>query len=76
MQSVLVTHRLTNVSIADRIVVLKKGRVIQHGSFAELLADRGGLFRELWDLQNERTGSGSCPASSGDDVAPNQHALF
>ncbi|CAM5694012.1 ATP-binding cassette domain-containing protein OS=Streptomyces alboniger OX=132473 GN=CP975_02865 PE=4 SV=1 [Streptomyces alboniger] len=53
---VLVTHRLTNVSIADRIVVLQKGRVIQHGSFAELLADRGGLFRELWDRQNERTG--------------------
>ncbi|MEW2399993.1 ABC transporter ATP-binding protein [Streptomyces sp. NPDC046862] len=53
---VLVTHRLTNVAIADRIVVLNKGRVIQDGTFDELLAQRDGLFRELWDLQNERTG--------------------
>ncbi|WP_406303694.1 ABC transporter ATP-binding protein/permease [Streptomyces sp. NBC_00885] len=73
---VLVTHRLTNVAIADRIVVLDKGRVIQHGTFAELLADRDGLFRELWDLQNERTGRIPAPADASDDVAPNQHALF
>ncbi|MEU9987858.1 ABC transporter ATP-binding protein [Streptomyces sp. NPDC048045] len=73
---VLVTHRLTNVAIADRIVVLDKGRVIQHGSFAELLADHGGLFRELWDLQNERTGHVPAPSSSEHDLAPNQHALF
>ncbi|MGW0885365.1 ATP-binding cassette domain-containing protein [Streptomyces sp. NPDC002671] len=53
---VLVTHRLTNVTIADRIVVLAKGRVIQHGTPEERLTQRDGLFRELWDLQNERTG--------------------
>lgn len=73
---VLVTHRLTNVAVADRIVVLNKGRVIQHGSFAELLADRGGLFRELWDLQNERTGQIPAPTSPTHEVAPSQHALF
>ncbi|MFJ9841780.1 ABC transporter ATP-binding protein [Kitasatospora sp. NPDC101155] len=53
---VLVTHRLTNVAIADRIVVLEDGKVLQEGTFAELVADAGGRFRELWDLQNERTG--------------------
>ncbi|MGW2998710.1 ABC transporter ATP-binding protein [Streptomyces sp. NPDC001155] len=73
---VLVTHRLTNVAIADRIVVLSKGRVVQDGSFAELLADRGGLFRELWDLQNERTGQIPAPTSPEHTVAPNQHVLF
>ncbi|MFE6867236.1 ABC transporter ATP-binding protein [Kitasatospora sp. NPDC057692] len=53
---VLVTHRLTNVAVADRIVVLEAGKVLQEGTFAELVADEGGRFRELWDLQNERTG--------------------
>ncbi len=53
---VLVTHRLTNVAVADRIVVLENGRVLQEGTFAELVADGAGRFRELWDLQNERTG--------------------
>ncbi|MFB7475199.1 ABC transporter ATP-binding protein [Kitasatospora sp. NPDC056184] len=50
---VLVTHRLANVSVADRIVVLEHGRVIQHGTFTELVA-RPGRLRELWELQNDR----------------------
>ncbi|MFC5720684.1 ABC transporter ATP-binding protein [Streptomyces gamaensis] len=50
---VLVTHRLANVAVADRIVVLDHGRVVQQGGFDELVAVPG-LFRELWLLQNER----------------------
>ncbi|TQF07172.1 ABC transporter ATP-binding protein [Kitasatospora acidiphila] len=53
---VLVTHRLTNVAIADRIVVLEDGPVIQQGTFDQLVAQEGSRFRELWDLQNDRTG--------------------
>lgn len=53
---VLVTHRLTNVAVADRIVVLEDGKVLQEGTFTQLVAEKGGRFRELWDLQNERSG--------------------
>ncbi|MCQ4041274.1 ABC transporter ATP-binding protein [Streptantibioticus rubrisoli] len=58
---VLVTHRLTNVTIADRIVVLQGGRVVQQGTFDELVAVPG-LFRDLWSLQNDR-GTASAAAN-------------
>lgn len=51
---VLITHRLANVSVADRIVVLDRGRVVQEGSY-EQLTQEPGLFRTLWELQ-QRTG--------------------
>ena len=51
---VLVTHRLANVAIADEIVVMESGRVVQRGTFDELLGDEKGLFAELWRLQQDR----------------------
>ena len=48
----LVTHRLQNVRLADRIYVLDRGRVVQCGTYDELLA-QDGLFQELRRLQDE-----------------------
>jgi len=42
----LLTHRLTNIKHADRILVLENGRVIEQGNYAELLA-ADGIFRRL-----------------------------
>ncbi|MFF1401710.1 ATP-binding cassette domain-containing protein [Streptomyces sp. NPDC058294] len=50
----LITHRLANVAVADRIVVLDAGRVVQEGTYAQLTR-QPGLFRTLWELQ-QRTG--------------------
>ncbi|MER8044479.1 ABC transporter ATP-binding protein [Streptomyces sp. NPDC094032] len=50
---VLVTHRLANVAVADRIIVLSHGRIIQQGTYTEL-AEAPGLFQELLRLQNDR----------------------
>jgi ATP-binding cassette subfamily B protein len=50
---VLVTHNLANTSVADRIVVMDKGRVVQEGTFHELV-NQPGLMRDLWRLQQDR----------------------
>ncbi|MFP8941666.1 ABC transporter ATP-binding protein [Streptomyces fenghuangensis] len=50
---VLVTHNLANTSIADRVVVMDKGRVVQTGTFHELI-NRPGLMQGLWRLQQDR----------------------
>ena len=47
---VLVSHRFSSVREADRIVVLREGRVDDTGTHDELLA-RGGLYAELYTLQ-------------------------
>ena len=48
--TVLVSHRFSTVRMADRIVVLQGGAVVEAGTHEELLA-RGGLYAELFSLQ-------------------------
>ncbi|MEU7640934.1 ABC transporter ATP-binding protein [Streptomyces sp. NPDC039016] len=45
-----VTHRLANTRLADRILVLKDGHIVENGSYEQLLTG-GGLFEELHRLQ-------------------------
>lgn len=44
---ILITHRLSTLSIADRIVVLRDGSVAEEGTYQEL-QERNGEFRRLW----------------------------
>ncbi len=48
--TVLVSHRFSTVLMADLIVYLDGGKVVEYGSHAELLA-RGGRYAELFELQ-------------------------
>ncbi len=48
--AVLISHRFSTVRMADRILVLQQGRLLEDGSHEELLA-RGGLYAELFQLQ-------------------------
>ena len=43
-------HRLATLLDADRILVMDRGRVVQSGTHAELLA-LGGLYADLYRLQ-------------------------
>jgi ABC-type multidrug transport system fused ATPase/permease subunit len=51
----LITHRLVGLEKMDEILVLRQGRVIERGQHQDLL-DAGGLYRRMWDLQNQILG--------------------
>jgi len=48
--AVLISHRFSTVRMADRILFLEKGRLIEYGSHAELL-NFDGKYAELFQLQ-------------------------
>lgn len=50
--AVLISHRFSTVRMADRIVVLADGRILELGSHAELIA-LGGTYARLFNLQAE-----------------------
>ena len=47
---ILISHRITTLMQADRILVLEDGRVADLGSHAELIA-RPGIYREIYEIQ-------------------------
>lgn len=49
---IIVSHRLSAVMDADRIIVLEDGRITQRGTHAELVA-QPGLYATLWRIQTE-----------------------
>jgi ABC-type multidrug transport system fused ATPase/permease subunit len=51
--ALVVAHRLSTVRSADKILVLKKGRIVEKGTHAELIR-RGGLYSRLYDAQFAR----------------------
>jgi ABC-type multidrug transport system fused ATPase/permease subunit len=65
----VIAHRLATVQRADRIVVLDGGRIVECGTHAELMQQRG-LYRELFDLQFKPSGDQLEPsAANGQLVA-------
>jgi ATP-binding cassette subfamily B protein len=48
--SIIIAHRLSTIRQVDRILVLHKGRLVEEGPHAELLA-RNGLYSRLYELQ-------------------------
>ena len=50
--SLLITHRLVGLEHFDEILVMDNGRIMERGTHREL-RERQGLYRRLWELQNQ-----------------------
>jgi ATP-binding cassette, subfamily B, multidrug efflux pump len=48
---IAIAHRLSTIARMDRLVVMDRGRIVEQGSHAELLA-RGGHYAALWHRQS------------------------
>ncbi|MFP4026959.1 MAG: ABC transporter ATP-binding protein [Candidatus Brocadiia bacterium] len=49
--TIIIAHRLSTTTFADRIVVLEGGKIIETGK-PENLLQKGGQYASLWDMQN------------------------
>ncbi len=54
--TILISHRFSTVRHVDRICVLEKGKVVEFGTHAELMA-LNGRYRTMFDLQAQRFGA-------------------
>ena len=47
----VIAHRLSTIQNADQIIVLNKGKIIEHGTHTNLL-QQGGLYKKLTEMQS------------------------
>lgn len=50
--TLIITHRLVGLEVADEILVLRGGRIVERGQHPNLLQIEG-LYRRMWELQNQ-----------------------
>jgi len=48
--SIVIAHRLSTIMHADKIVVIKKGKIVQMGTHRQLI-NQDGEYKKLWNLQ-------------------------
>jgi len=48
--TIIISHRLSSLMHADQILFIDEGKIVEHGTHAELL-ELGGRYRALYDLQ-------------------------
>ncbi len=49
--TIIISHRFSTVKKAKRIYVIKKGKIIEHGSHKELMEIQNGKYKEMFEIQ-------------------------
>ncbi len=60
-----IAHRLSTVVDADQILVMSEGRIVERGTFRELI-DQDGKFAEMWRLQQQEEEKAAKDETSAD----------
>lgn len=50
--TILITHRLVGLENADKILVLKNGKIAERGTHAALVAKKG-IYNQMWEIQQD-----------------------
>ena len=50
--AIVIAHRLSTIMKMDKIIVMDKGQIIEHGSHKELLAKPDGVYKKLRNIQS------------------------
>jgi ATP-binding cassette subfamily B protein len=50
--SIIISHRVSSVKLADKIIVLEEGKVVEEGSHSELMA-KDGMYKDMYTRQLE-----------------------
>jgi ATP-binding cassette subfamily B protein len=65
--TLVIAHRLSTVVDADQILVMDAGRIVERGTFRELLAQEG-RFAEMWRLQQQEESEGEGATGAGEET--------
>ena len=53
--AIIIAHRLSTIRLADRIIVMNYGRIIEEGSFVQLMNIKDGTFAKMYSMQFQET---------------------
>jgi ABC-type transport system involved in Fe-S cluster assembly fused permease/ATPase subunit len=60
--TLIITHRLVGLDVADEIVVLRNGHIVERGQHHDLV-QMGGLYQRMWELQHQVLPDTAAPSS-------------
>lgn len=51
---IIIAHRFSTINNVDKIIVIDEGKIIEQGSQTQLLQNKNGKFKKLYDLQTNK----------------------
>lgn len=52
---IIVAHRLSTIMNVDQVLVMRSGKLVEQGTFDELVNRHGGVFKAMWERQQRKS---------------------